>query len=343
MTVFPGGEKAMKFPIKSILAAAAALVFAAPAAAQLVPGEKEAAIAAIPGVIAAGAKWDRAWSGPMTADGMTAAADGTLLFAQEQSNSIRRLWLDGREWVLYPYITGAGAVSVDSAGRIFAVERACSDPGLGQATCAVPSRVVQLAPERKVLADKFADGKPLGRLNDVLADGHGGVYWTQGGLYHVSADGTVGIIADKVEKFTNGLALSPDGKMLYVTDDKKIWAFNVGADGGTNRRVFATLSETGGFGGDGLAVDNDGRLYVTADAGIYVFDKAGKALGVIPVPRRAITLAFAGADRHTLYVGAMGAETPDGRDWTTPQGVRNVAMTIYKVQMLSAGPANRPK
>ncbi|MBO9600870.1 MAG: SMP-30/gluconolactonase/LRE family protein [Novosphingobium sp.] len=326
------------------LAAGAALSLAAPAAAELAPGEKPADIAAIPGVVAAGATWERAWSAPMTADGMTAAGDGTLLFAQEQSNSIRKLWPDGREWVLYPYIAGAGAVSVDAAGRIFAVERACSDPGLGQASCAVPSRVVQLAPERKVLADKFADGKPLGRLNDVFADGKGGAYWTQGGLYHVSADGTVSVVVDKVEKFTNGLVLSPDGEVLYVTDDKKIWAFDVADDGSTsNRRVFATLSETGGFGGDGMAVDSDGRLYVTADAGVYVFDRAGKALGVIPVPRRAITLAFAGPDRHTLYVGAMGAATPDGKDWSTPQGVRNVAMTIYKVRTLSAGPAGRPK
>lgn len=334
----------MKFLTKTILAASAALAFAVPAAAQLAPGEKEAAITAIPGVIAAGAKWDRAWTAPMTADGMSAASDGTLLFAQEQSNSIKRLWPDGKEWVVYPYIAGAGAVSVDAAGRIFAVERACSDPGLSQSSCAVPSRVVQLAPERKVLADKFADGKPLGRLNDVFADGKGGAYWTQGGLYHVSADGTVSIVVDKVEKFTNGLVLSPDGKTLYVTDDKKVWAFDVAADGSTsNQHVFATLSETAGFGGDGLAVDNDGRLYVTADAGIYVFDKAGKQLGVIPVPRRAITLAFAGPDKRTLYVGAMGAPTPDGVDWTTPQGVRNVAMTIYKVKTLAAGPAGRPK
>jgi gluconolactonase len=334
----------MKMKLKRVLSAAVALAFAAPASAQLAPGEKEANIAAIPGVVAAGAKWDRAWTAPMTADGMTAASDGTLLFAQEQSNSIRKLWPDGREWVLYPYIAGAGAVSVDSSGRIFAVERACSDPGLSQATCAVASRVVQLAPEHKVLAEKFADGKPLGRLNDVFADGKGGAYWTQGGLYHVSADGTVSIVVDKVDRFTNGLVLSPDGMALYVTDDKKVWAFDVGADGSTsNQHVFTTLPETTGFGGDGLAVDNDGRLYVTADAGVYVFDKAGKQLGVIPVPRRAITLAFAGQDKHTLYVGAMGAATPDGQDWTTPQGVRNVAMTIYKVETVASGPANRPK
>jgi gluconolactonase len=328
-----------------IAVAALALAFAVPASAQQVAGEQPAAIKAIPGVVAASARWERVWSGPMTADGMSAAADGALLFAQEQSNSIKKLWPDGRIWVAWPYVAGAGAVSVDAAGRVFAVERTCTDPGLHLADCAEPTRVTQLAPEHKVLADKFADGKTLGRLNDVQADGRGGVWYTQGGLYHVAPDGTVSTVAEGNGMFTNGLALSPDGKTLYVTNKQTIVAFDVSADGAaSNRRDFATLAgEEKGFGGDGMAVDGEGRLYVTGDAGIHVLDPSGKELGVIPVPRRAITLAFAGPDKRTLYVGAMGAVDPDGKPWTTPQGVRNVAMTIYKVPMLATGPTNRPK
>jgi gluconolactonase len=87
--------------------AAAALVFslAAPLAAQQQPaGEKPAAIAAIPGVIAQGAKWERIWQGPFNADGMAAAPDGSLLFGQEQVNAVMKLWPDGRAWVAWPYI-----------------------------------------------------------------------------------------------------------------------------------------------------------------------------------------------------------------------------------------------
>ncbi len=83
--------------------------------------------------------------------------------------------------------------------------------------------------------------------------------------------------------------------------------------------------------------DADGRLYVTGGPGIYVFDKAGKQLGIIPVPRRAITVTFAGHDRKTLYAGTLGATTPDGQNWQTPQGVRNIAATLYKVPTLAAG------
>src|SRR3569833_1147784 len=236
--------------------AIAALALSVPLAAQQQPtGEKPAVIAAIPGVIAKGAKWQRSWQGPFNADGLSAAADGSLLFGQEQANTVMKLWPDGRTWAAYPYAKGAGADSVDVQGRVITVERTCTDPGLKPAPCDEATRVTQLAPEHKVLADKFADGKELGRLNDIQADGHGGAWYTQGGLYHVAADGTVSVVAEGNGMFTNGVALSPDGKTLYVTNKKTVVAFDVAPDGATgNRRDFVTLAgEDKGFGGDGMA------------------------------------------------------------------------------------------
>jgi gluconolactonase len=332
-----------------IAAAALALALAAPLAAQQQPaGETPAKIVAIPGVIAGGAKWQRIWSAPMNADGFATAADGSLLFAQEQSNSVKKLWPDGKEWVAVPYVHGVGAVAVDGDGRMIAIERSCTDPGW-HADCAVPTAVVQVSPERKVLANKFADGSTLGRLNDVRSDRHGGAYFTEaskGGVDHVSADGTVTNIAVGNGLFTNGLTLSPDGKTLYVTNRQTILAFDVAPDGSvSNRRDFVKLDAEpqNSFGGDGMTVDSAGRLYVTGGAGIYVFAPGGAKLGVIPVPRHPITLAFAGPDRKTLYVGALGGADPDGKEWTTSKDVRNDAMTIYKVATIATGPKDRPK
>ena len=324
-----------------------ALMLATPAAAQGQPvPEAQVDIASIPGVVSGDAQWRTFWAGPMIVDGMTADADGNVLFAQEQSNSIIKVWPDGKWWVQWPFVAGAGAVSIDGSGRTFAADRSCTDPGLGLgANCTVPSRIVQLTPERKTIADKFPDRRPLGRINDLAADGHGGAYYTQGGLFHARADGTVETIVEGGNPqqggvFTNGLVLSPDGKTLYVTNRLTILAFDVAADGAlSSRRDFATLAgePQGSFGGDGLTVDAEGRLYVTGGAGIYAFDAAGKQLGVIPTPRRAITATFAGPDRKTLYIGTLGANTPTGENWTTPQGVRNIAATIYAVPMLAAG------
>jgi gluconolactonase len=328
--------------------AALALAFSAPVLAQGQPApEATVDIAAISGVVAGDAQWTRFWEGPMIVDGMTTAADGSVLFAQEQSNSIIKVWPDGKWWVQWPFVAGAGSVSIDAQGRTFAADRSCTDPGLGLgANCTILSKIVQLTPERKTVADKFADGKTLGRINDLAADGHGGAYYTQGGLFHAKADGTVttvlagGSPQDPAAVFTNGLVLSPDGKTLYVTNRLTMLAFDVAADGSLSKqRTFGTLvgEPQGSFGGDGLTVDADGRLYVTGGAGVYVFDKAGKQLGVIPTPRRSITLAFGGADRKTLYIGTLGANTPTGENWATPQGVRNIAATIYSVPTLATG------
>ena len=294
---------------------------------------------AIDDVLEAGAAWQVAWSGPMTADGMSVTPEGHLLFAQEQSNAIWRLTPDDEAFVEYPYVLGAGAVSVAADGTVLAIERGCTDPGLNSLTCSQPSALMQLGEQRRIIAGEFGDGSSLGRLNDVHSDGEGGAWVTQGALYHISADGETTMVYEP-EAFTNGVTTSPSGDMLYVTDMRNVIGImlNSGQRGATSG-VFATLDEdTEGFGGDGMAVDADGRLYVTGDAGIYVFAPDGTKLGVIPVPRRAITLAFAGADRRTLYVGAMGAPTPEGEDWVPPGGERNVAMTVYKLPMLAAGP-----
>ena len=314
---------------------ALALVLAAPLAAhETLPGEKLAEITAIPGVIADDAEWDIAWSGPMTADGMSTAPDGNVLFAQEQSNAIWKLWPDGRAFVEVPYVLGAGASAVDAAGHILAVERGCTDPGLGGLECSRPSALMQLTPERRVIADAMPDGSSLGRLNDLYPDGKGGAYVTQGALWHISAEGEVTKVYQP-EGFTNGVVLSPDGGQLYTTDGRRVMAFDTLLPG--EPCVLATLDEdTAGFGGDGMAVDNEGRLYVTGDAGVYVFEPGGAKLGVIPVPRRAITLTFAGPERNVLYVGAMGAVTPAGEAWATPEGVRNVGMTVYRVEMIAS-------
>jgi gluconolactonase len=303
--------------------------------------ERPAEVAAIPGVIAASAKWELIWRDTKTADGIVSTADGGVIFAQEQSDTIRKLDAKNRETVFIKDTHGTGAVSVDNQGRVFAVERTCTDPGKHLPDCAEPTKVAILKPFPKVLADKFADGKSLGRVNDVVADGKGGAYFTSTGVYYVNAKGKVSTVADQ-DIHTNGVILSADGKTLFTTNGATIVAFDVTADGTTrNRRDFATLD--GDTGGDGMAIDNAGRLYVTASKGVHVLGKDGKHLGLIPTPRAPISLTFSGPNKQTLYVATMGAYGADGKPWNVPQGVRNTAMTMYRIPVLTRGFAGRPK
>ena len=303
--------------------------------------ERPAEVTAIPGVIAANAKWEMIWRDTKTADGIVSAPDGGVIFAQEQSDTIRKLDSKNRESVYITDTHGTGAVSVDSQGRLYAVERTCTDPGKHMPNCAEPTKVAMLKPSQKVLADKFADGKSLGRVNDVIADGKGGAYFTSTGVYHVSASGKVSTVADQDIR-TNGVILSADGKTLFTTNGGTIVAFDVNADGSTTkRRDFGTLD--GDTGGDGMAIDNAGRLYVTASKGVHVLGKDGKHLGLIPTPRAPISLTFSGPNKKTLYVASMGAYGADGKPWNVPQGVRNTAMTMYRIPLLAQGFAGRPK
>ena len=328
----------------SVLAAACLPAFwiGSVSAQPLLPGERATNVTGIPEVVAPGARWEIVWADFETADGINGTPDGGVIFAQEQTDTIRKLAADGKEYTVLGPTRGVGSVSLDAQGRLYGVERTCTEPlNTFLPGCNDLTAVVQLLPERKVLAQAFADGAPLGRLNDLIADGRGGAYFTVGGAYYVNPDGVVSTVADQNIR-SNGIMLSPDGRTLYVTNNTDVLAFDVRADGTTaNRRDFGTLD--GDDGGDGMAVDSEGRLYVTGNRGVHVLSPRGEHLGTIPTPRRPITIAFAGPGKNLLYAPSMGAVGPDGKAWTTPEGIRNTAMTIYRMTMLARGYEGRPK
>ena len=300
---------------------------------------REVTVKGIQGVVSADAKWTLAWHGTDNADGIIGTDDGGLLFAQEQPSRISKLDQHDKVSVYIEDTHGAGAVAIDSEGRILVVERTCTDPGRRPAQCTEPTAVALLAPERRVLADNFA-GKGLGRLNDLMVDKKGGIYFNGAGTFYVNSGGQVSSIGENIR--TNGIMLSRDEKTLYVTNGMGIVAFDVQPDGAVkNQRDFGKL-EAGGA-GDGMAIDAAGRLYVTSDPGVQVLSPEGKYLGIIPTPRGAISVAFSGPDKKTLYVVGSGALGPDGKELRTPEGVRNNAKTIYRITMLAQGFQGRAK
>ncbi len=302
-------------------------------------GQRAVHVTAIAGVVAEGAMWTVAWQGPDNADGIVGTSDGGLLFAQEQPRRISKLDAMDRTSVVLPETRGVGSIAIDSKGRILGVERTCTDPGGRPEQCAEPTAVSVLTPMRVILADRF-DGKPLGRLNDLVVDATGTVYFTVGGAYFVGANGIVKSFGENIR--ANGIMLSRDEKIVYVTNGSVILAFDIMPDGSvTKRRDFATL-EAGGN-GDGMAIDDAGRLYVTSAPGVQVFDTAGTYLGLIPTPRSAISVAFSGPRKQTLYIVGSGALGPDGQEFSTPGGVRNNAKTIYRLPMLAEGFKGRAK
>jgi len=303
---------------------------------------KEVTVKEIPGVIAAGAQWKLVWQGPDNADGLVGAKDGGIYFAQEQPSTVGRLDPNDKFSIYVKDTHGTGALGIDHKGRLIGVERTCSVPGGHPDQCHEPAQLVVLKPKWEVLASKYQD-KTFWRMGELVCDSKGGVYFSDDfGTYFVNAKGKVSLVAGK-EVHTNGMMLSRDEKTLYVTNDKTLVAWDVQPDGTVkNQRNFATL-EAGGS-GDGMAIDSEGRLYITSGApGIQVISAEGKFLGVIPLPRSASSVAFAGPNKKTLYAKGAGMTGPDGKEYRTPEGVRNNAKAIYKIDMIAQGFMGRPK
>jgi len=254
------------------------------------PPPAEYSVTAIPGVIAAGQKWTKVWEvSGNNADGILGDKNGDVLIAQNHNSAVVKLDKAGKASTIYKDTHTGGALSMNKKGELFIVERG------------LHSNVTQLTPKRQILADKLQNGDPLdclgGVINDLTADSNGGVYFTMGGLFHANAKGVVTPYGENLR--TNGVVLSPDEKTLYVTNGGTVAAFDVQPDGSLkNQREFVKLPSGGG---DGLTVDSEGRLYVTAGPAVHVAAPDGKLLGSIPAPYGLITAAFAGRDKKTLY------------------------------------------
>jgi gluconolactonase len=301
-----------------------------------------AAVKAIPGVVAEGAKIEVVAATLEGMDGIVGTADGGVIYAQEHTSRVRKVAADGADTVVASDTHGAGSLGMDRQGRIYAVERTCTDPGVkDDKPCNDPTKIGIVAPAPKVLADRLADGKPIPRPADLVVDDRGGAFVAARGVYHVAADGKVSTIEDQ-DIASNGIALSPDGRTLYVTNGKEIVAFDVKPDWtGSGRRVFSDLS--GDANADGMAVDAAGRVYATGLKGVHVLAPDGKELGLIPTAHRPTSLAFGGAGRKTLFIVEVDAVGPDGQALAAQAAQPNGGRTLYRLPMLAAGLAGRPK
>jgi gluconolactonase len=310
------GEAAVLAKCKTKPAPFGIQISTAPQPATPPPDPPVAPSPAIPNVIAGGQAWKTVWDWQgNNADGPIAGENGTLLFANNDASNVMRLDpATGLATVIHKDVNTGGAVSRSKNGALFLVSR-----GLNPA-------VVQLEPTRKVLANRY-HGEPLdcvgGVLNDLSADARGGVYVSisGAGVFYANPQGVMSQYGEGAVKGANGIILSPDEKTLYVTNGGVVVAFDVKGDGSlTNMREFGKLR--GGMGGDGSAVDQQGRLYVATGSSVDVFEPNGTFLGSIPGVPGLHGTAFGGRDKKTLYAivftGAWGTSSARNRVMAMP-------------------------
>jgi sugar lactone lactonase YvrE len=177
------------------------------------------------------------------------------------------------------------------------------------------------------------DGGPFVGPNDFAPDRHGGIYFTASGdpgpaingkIYYIAADGTITRKAADVHS-ANGIAVSPDGKVLYVveTEAHRLIRFTIGPDASlSERRVFLNLDDLTNnvthIYPDGMKIDSKGAIYIGQTprsalaplvGTVFVVDAEGRLLRTLSLPSPGVpNLAFS-ADQATVYV--MGLDQLD--------------------------------
>ncbi len=277
-------------------------------------------------VIAPGSKLEKLAGGFQFIEGPVWHPDGYLLFSDPNANTIYRWSPEGSVSVFRSksgysgfdigeyHQPGSNGLTLDPNGLLTINEHG-------------NRRVTRL--ERPgnitVLADRY-EGKRLNSPNDLVYRSDGTLYFTDppfglpkafddprkelpfSGVYLVR-DGQV-ILLTRELSGPNGIAFSPDEKYLYVDNwdlsRKVLMRYEVRPDGTiAGGKVFYDFTrDPEPVALDGIKVDEEGNVYVSAPGGVWIISPSGKALGRIVLPEHDANFAFGDADGKTLYLTA---------------------------------------
>lgn len=255
-----------------------------------------------------GEDWQVVAEGLGFADGPCADAEGNFYFSDMKAPGIYRIALDGTKTKLAD--EPASGLEFAPDGRLVACQGG----------------------KKRVIAIDLASGKidlvaENVQPNDLAITDDGRIYFTDTGTQRVMLIGPNAKTASPVDTGIpgpNGIALSPDGGTLAVSDYKgaNVWAFRVEKDGSLSAKApYMTMrlpiDPTGEFkraepppyktasSGDGACTDTLGRYYVTSALGVQVFDPTGRMCGVLHKPqldKPLTSCTLAGPGRSYLYV-----------------------------------------
>jgi gluconolactonase len=295
-------------------------------AAPRVPVEVVRRDPAIDAIVPAGPVAEKVAGGFLFTEGPVWVPEGHLLFSDPNANVIYRWSPDGQVSVFrtksgYSGVDvadyaqpGSNGLALDREGRL-----TMNEHGRRRVTRLEKNGVIT------VLADRYR-GKRLNSPNDLVYRSDGSLYFTDppfglprafddprrelpySGVFRW-ADGHLELVAEDL-RGPNGLAFSPDEKILYVDNwdvaHKVVMRYDVRPDGTLeDGRIFFDLTgEPGEQALDGLKVDRAGNVYVSGPGGVWILSPEARHLGTIKLPELPANFAWGDDDGRTLYLTA---------------------------------------
>lgn len=260
-------------------------------------------------------------SGCTFTEGPAADDQGNLFFSDCPNNRIMVRRPNGETEVWRDPSGRANGMNFDTEGRLLAC---CAQ---GEGGHAGRQEVIRFESDGSVttLASHY-NGKRLNSPNDLCFDPDGLIYFTDPrygdrddceqdvmGVYRIEGDGSLTRVIDDAET-PNGILMTPDGRTIILVDNnpddwgaRKLltYRYNDAGDWLLSAEIYDFAP---GRGGDGMVMDVEGNVYVTAGSeesgGLYVFSPEGEHLSFLPTPEPPANCTFGGDGLTTLYVTA---------------------------------------
>lgn len=231
-----------------------------------------------------------------TANGMMFDSDGTLVICEMGNGRIVRDDCKGNVTVIADSLNGKklrgpNDLWIDPKGGIYFSHTAMGSSMMGGMPGGAP-------PGGEMPGGGMPGGGPSG---GEAAGGPGGGMPGGGdtsdlGIVYISPDGKKVTLVTTDVTGPNGLIGTPDGKILYVGDGRKVYSYKINVDGSLSDKTLFCESGT-----DGMAMDEHNNVYLTDDKEILIYSPAGKLIEKIEAPDGSSNVEFCGKDRKTLF------------------------------------------